>query len=557
MKRLFPKYRSAISALALAAAALLAVSCAGQQAIQRAAAPTEMVKPKAAPADILKFAFPTNAVITKAEMVVGDTIVVGKDKIPLPEYCKVTGKINQRTGKGPAEPKEYYIGFELRLPTDWNGRFFFEGGGGSDGVIKVPVGSRQTGTVNALSRGFATVATDAGHQGGDCAFGYDQQARIDYFYNAVLETAVTAKSIIKDYYGRPAVYSYFVGGSNGGRQGLAFAQRFPEVFNGIVAGAPALNLSNAGIAEMWAIQAMAKIAPKDADGLPVLHQALEQKDLEAVAAAVRKQMDAKDGLEDGLVFDIEAARSFVLTAQNSGLSAEKVAALNEHFAGPKNSKGERLYMNWPWDTGIADMGWRYWILGTDKQPARNVSLGIDSTARVFATPAAPDYDPAKKLEWGMKYDFDADPASQALSAALLNNVNPRLAAFNKLGGKLILYHGMSDPVFSAYDTIDYYRKVVKENGGLAATQDFARLFLFPGMAHVSGGPATDQFDVLTAIMDWVEQGQAPDRLLATGTPGGPFAAVSRPVFPYPAQTIYDGKGDAASAASFVAKTPAE
>jgi feruloyl esterase len=518
-----------------------------------AGAPVGMSRPKAAPADVAKFSFPTDTVITKAELVSGDSVMVGKNKVALPEYCKVTGKINQRVGTGANGPAGYYIGFELRLPTEWNGRFFFEGGGGSDGVIKVPAGVRQTGAVPALARGFATVATDAGHQGGDCRFGYDQTARVDYFYNAVLETAITAKAIIADYYGKPAAYSYFVGGSNGGRQGLAFAQRFPEIFDGIVAGAPALNLSNAGIAEMWANQVFAAIAPRNAAGVPLLHKALDQKDLDSVAAAVKKAYDARDGLEDGLVFDIAAARGFVLSAQAVGLSEEKAAALRKHFEGPRNSAGERLYSNWPWDTGISDMGWRYWMLGTDKAPARNVSLGIESTARVFMSPPAPDYSPDKQLEWGLRFDFDADPQKTAASAAMLNNVNPRLAAFNALGRKLIIYHGMSDPVFSAYDTIAYYDRVIEENGGLGSTQSFARLFLFPGMGHVSGGPATDQFDGLTAIMDWVEKGVAPDRIVATGTPGGPYEKIARPIFPYPAQTFYDGKGDPASASSFVAR----
>lgn len=337
----------------------LSVSCIARKPAAQASVDAGNLKPKVSPSEIATFALPSRTVIVKAELVAGDTLTVGKDKILLPEYCKVLGKINSRTGRGAKGPMDYHIGFELRLPTAWNGRFFFEGGGGSDGVIKPPVGSRQTGSTCALARGFATVATDAGHQGLDCQFGYDQTARLDYFYNGVLETAITAKAIIAGYYGRPAAYSYFVGGSNGGRQGLAFAQRFPDVFNGIVAGAPALNLTNAGIAEMWATQTMAKIAPAGVDGLPQLHKALEQKDLDAVAEAVRKQYDAKDGLEDGLVFDIEAARGFALTPVASGLSSEKVAALNRLFEGPKNSKGERLYANWPWDTGVSDMGWRY------------------------------------------------------------------------------------------------------------------------------------------------------------------------------------------------------
>lgn len=523
---------------------------------------SDKISPAVTPEAVVGFKFPTNTVITSAKIVSGDTVTVNGDKVTLPDYCKVEGKINQRTGEGPDGPVEYYIGFELRLPTQWNERFFYEGGGGTDGVIKPPVGARQTGTVPALARGFATVATDSGHQGNDSKFGVDQQARLDYFYNAIDQVTVTAKSIIKDYYGKPAKYSYYFGGSNGGRQALMAAQRFGNYFDGIVSGAPALNVTNAAIAEMWNNQLLAKIAQNDANGQPMLNTAFSDADLKLVSNAINKQLDAADGLEDGLVFDIEGARKFDTsklprkTADSEGLTDEQINALKTLFDGPKDSKGNQLYSNWPWDPGLSDAGWRMWNLGTDKATARNVSLGADSMAHVFMTPAANvGYDPASLLTWSLKYNFDKDPSKEVLSAALHDAVSTNYNEFKSHNGKIILYHGMADPVFSAYDTINYYNKVVDANGGLKATQEFARLFLVPSMSHVSGGPATDQFDMLTAIMDWTEKGEEPDKIIASGSKGGPLEGVSRPLFPYPAQTVYDGKGDKNSADSFIAKTP--
>lgn len=514
------------------------------------------------PEAIAGFKFPTNTVITSAKIVSGDIVTVNGDKVTLPDYCKVEGKINKRIGDGPNGPTEYSIGFELRLPAKWNERLFYEGGGGSDGVIKPPVGLRQTGTVPALARGFATVATDSGHQGNDCQFGVDQQARLDYFYNAIDQVTVTAKSIIKDYYGKSPKYSYYVGGSNGGRQALIAAQRFGNYFDGIVAGAPALNVTNASIAEMWNNQLMAKIAQKDSNNQPMLNTAFSDADLKLVSKAITKQLDASDGLEDGLVFDIEGARKFDTsklpkkTNDSDGLTDEQINALKTLMEGPKDSKGNKLYSNWAWDPGLSDAGWRRWNLGTEKDSARNVSLGADSAAHVFRTPAADvGYDPASLLKWSLEYNFDTDPAKQKLSEALHNAVSTNYNEFKSHNGKLILYHGMADPVFSAYDTINYYNKVVAANGGLKSTQEFARLFLVPSMSHVNGGPATDQFDMLTAIMDWTENSKAPDKIIASGSKGGSLEGVSRPLFPYPAQTVYDGKGDKNSADSFVAKTP--
>lgn len=517
------------------------------------------VKPAVSPEAVASFKLPTNTVITSAKIVKGDVVTVNGTKVTLPDYCKVEGKINQRTGEGPTGAADYYIGFELRLPTEWNERFYFQGGGGTDGVIKIPTGERHAGTEPALSRGFATVATDAGHQGNDSKFGYDQQARLDYAFNAIDKVTVTAKSIIKSYYGKDAKYSYFFGGSNGGRQALIAAQRFGDYFDGIVSGAPALNVTNAAVTQMWANQILAKIAQKDANGQPLLYTAFTDADMKVIANAINKQLDAADGVEDGLVFDINAARKFDVSklpkksANSEGLTDQQIEALKQLFEGPKDSKGNKLYSNWPWDPGIADAGWRAWTLGTDKQLARNVSLGAESLARVYSTPVAANYDPANPLQWSLGYNFDTDTAKTKLAEYYHDALSTNYDTFKNHKGKLILYHGMADPVFSAYDTISYYERLAEKNGGLKSTQEFARLFLVPSMSHVIGGPATDQFDMLTAIMDWTEKGKAPDKIIATGSKGGPLEKVSRPLFPYPAQTVYDGKGDKNSADSFIAK----
>ncbi|NMM63956.1 tannase/feruloyl esterase family alpha/beta hydrolase [Clostridium sp. P21] len=488
------------------------------------------IHPQVETASVKNFKFPNNTAIVNVTMVSGDNVMIDGKNITLPNYCKIEGKINERVGKGPDGNAEYYIGFELSLPNEWNERLYFEGGGGSDGIIPPKMGIRKVGKIPALSRGFATVGTDGGHQGNtDCKFGYDQQARIDYGYNAINQVTIAAKSIINDYYGRSPKYSYFMGASNGGRQALAMAQRFPGYFDGIVSGAPALNLTNAGIAEMWANQIFAKISKKDKNDKPLLYTAFSETDMKLVANTILKQFDKADGLEDGIILDMDAARKFHpstlprKTSNSPGLSDEQINALKLLFEGPKDSQGNALYSNWPWDPGICDPEWRSWTLGTEDCPPRNVTLGVESLARVFTTPIPKEYDSKKALEWSLKYDFDNDPSKLVLSASFINNVSTYLEPFRKLGGKLILYHGMADPVFSAYDTINYYDKLIETNGGLKETQKFARLFLIPGMNHVEGGPATDQFDALTAIQNWVEQDKAPNMIVAHGSNGKPRA----------------------------------
>src|SRR6187551_1231238 len=210
----------------------------------------------------------------------------------LPEHCRIRGTLNPRTGFG---GREFGIGFELRLPTDWNGRFLFQGGGGMDGVVAPAIGTIANSTSGpALQRGFAVVSTDAGHSGSpvDSSFGLDQQARIDYAYNALDKVTVEAKRLVEAFYGTAPRHSYMLGCSNGGRQALTIAQRMPLYYDGIVAGAPAMRFSGLAIGQVWNQRVVAGIAPSDDHGRPIVSRAFSDADLRLVRDAVLKRCDA-------------------------------------------------------------------------------------------------------------------------------------------------------------------------------------------------------------------------------------------------------------------------
>ena len=465
----------------------------------------------------------------------------------LPAVCLVQGMISKRTG---VDGKTYGIGFELRLPENWQGRFLFQGGGGTDGVVQPAIGV-VAGTT-ALARGFAVVSTDAGHQGRDASFGHDQQARLDYAYNALGRVTSVAKQLVAAYYGRPADRSYFLGCSNGGRQGMMASQRYPLEFDGIVAGDPGFRLSSAAIAEAWDTMAFAAVAPKDDQGRPILSSAFSDADLTLVSNAVLKECDEKDGLKDGLIDNPEACRfnpaslACAGAKNDSCLTRPQVDALRRIFDGAVDSKGNRLYSGWPYDGGLGAPGWRAWKLGSSKTAAANAinaTLGFGALRDYFVTPFDPKFDP-------LRFDFDRDPARIAPTAAINDATATQLSSFSGRGGKLLLYHGVSDPVFSSNDTVAYYRALAADNGGMDATRAWARLFLVPGMNHCGGGPALDRFDPLAAVVDWVEKGVAPDRISATGAS---FPGRSRPLCPFPLQAHYQGTGSTDQSVNFACR----
>jgi hypothetical protein len=490
---------------------------------------------------------------------------------PVAAHCEIVGRVNERTG---ADGKPYAIGFRLRLPAEWNGRFFFQGGGGADGNLgnaMGAIGPGQTGT--ALSMGYAVVSTDGGHTAeaapgvGGVLFGLDPQARYDYGYNAVDAVTTAAKRVVEIHYGKPPARSYFVGCSNGGRQGLVAASRFPDHFDGIVAGNPGFNLPRAALAEAWDSQAFALAATeKDASGQPYLPTAFSNEDMALVGRGILDRCDANDGLRDGIVEDARSCRFDPTVLQCTGakdascLSSGQVTALTRVFGGAKTASGTPIYTGWPWDPGIAGPGWRVWKLGMPNanraNSAINLTLGAGAVPYIFMTP--PERVAGNEIAKFM-FELDLNRAASRItnrgadfrqsSMEFMTPPSYDLSAFSKSGGKLILYHGAADPIFSLDDTIQAYGTTVR------GEQQLARLFVVPGMNHCGGGPSTDMFDALTPLVNWVEKGVAPDRIVGTANPNSPWPGRTRPLCPYPAQASYTGTGDINDAANFRCVTP--
>jgi hypothetical protein len=450
----------------------------------------------------------------------------------LPAYCRADGVIDKRIGR---DGKPYAIGFAIALPENWNGRFLFQGGGGLNGTVRPPVGMRNTETP-ALAEGFAVVSTDTGHQSEaafDNSFFRDQQAALNFLYQAIGKVAVVAKEIVAHHYGTAAKRSYYVGCSTGGREGMIMSQRYPDYFDGIVSGAPAMRTNYSNLADRWVATALNAIAPKDENGRPIGERAFTPGERKLVIDSFLKQCDAKDGVADGMVFnplacDFDPRALVCKGAKNDTcLTPQQADALVKGFAGPKDSKGTQVYPGFFFDTGIAASG-------------RGVIPGL---LLAGSSPVGPP---------NFATDMDVDQAAAAANDAIhmLSNSYQwtQLDTFSGRGGKLIFYHGISDPWFSAKDTIQYYERLAADNGGTAAVDQWSRLFLVPGMGHCRGGEAAlDQFDMVSAIVDWVENGRAPDAVISTGSA---FPGRSRPLCPYPKYAHYKGTGDPEKAESF-------
>jgi feruloyl esterase len=450
--------------------------------------------------------------------------------VKLPAFCRLDATLDRRTG---AEGKPYGIGFAIALPAEWNGRLFFQGGGGLNGTVAAPLGRTSAGDP-ALSRGFAVVTTDTGHQGQvfDASFMADQQASLDFAYQAVGRVAVLAKQVLAQYYGTPAAHAYFMGCSTGGREGMLVTQRYPTYFDGVVVGAPAMRTNFSGIGDEWVATMLNRAAPLDANGKPDGKRALSDADRKAVIDGVLAACDAGDGVKDGIVSDPTGCRfdpkALVCVGQKADgcLSAAQADAIAKGFAGPKDSKGRQVYPGFLFDTGIANAQGLPGLLAGSTNPVGPPFTATDMDVDVRADAAM------------------ANPQMQLTTTSSWTNLN----TFSGRGGKLIFYHGVSDPWFSALDTLDYYERMAKANGGAAAVTNWSRLFLVPGMGHCGGGTAAlDSFDMLAVIVDWVEAGRAPESVRATGRA---WPARTRLLCPHPTHAHYKGVGDPEDAASF-------
>jgi len=449
----------------------------------------------------------------------------------LPARCRVEGMIDPRKGVGGVD---YAIRFALALPEGWNGRFLFQGGGGLNGAVQQPLGGVAAGERPALARGFAVVSTDTGHHGAvfDGGFFADQQATLDFLWVANGKVAVVAKALVAAFYGRAAEHSYFVGCSTGGREGMIMSQRYPAYFDGIVSGAPAMRTGYSNLGLRSVSVALSKAAAHDASGNVIPGSALSDGDKKLIVDSLLKTCDADDGVADGMLFNpqgchFDPAALVCKGATNDGcLTSAQASAVRTAMAGPKAANGRQVYPGYFYDTGITFSG-----------------AGIPGVLNGAAPPVGPRA-PATTQ------DVDAEAAEVAIAPSTLGDSNSwtNLSSFSGHGGKLLFFHGVSDPWFSALDTVGYYRALGEANGGADRVRDWSRLYLVPGMGHCGGGAATlDRFDLLSAVVDWVEGGKAPASVVATG-PSLPGR--SRPLCAYPQHAQYKGTGNTEDATNF-------
>jgi feruloyl esterase len=426
----------------------------------------------------------------------------------------------------------------MALPENWNGRFLFQGGGGLNGTVNPPLGAQATGTIPALARGYAIISTDSGHKGAvfDPTFFEDQEATLNFLYKAIGKVAPVGKEIVAAHYGKSAAHSYFVGCSTGGREAMIMSQRYPDYFDGIVAGAPAMRTSFSNLADRWVAVNLNRVAPRNAAGKPDSARALSDTDKKLVIDSVLKACDAKDGVADGMIFDPAGCRFDPMTLACSGaktdscLTRAQASAIATGFAGPKDVHGTPVYTGFYFVTGIAAKGFIPGLLNPGPSPVGppndSTEMDVDREAAIAGNPVAAVGDSA---HW------------------------TQIDTFAGHGGKLLFYHGVSDPWFSAQDTQRYYEEMTAANGGAEVVSKWSRLFLVPGMGHCQGGAATlDRFDLLDPIVAWVEKGVAPDSVTATGAA---FPNRSRPLCPFPKHAHYKGTGDAENASNYECQGP--
>jgi len=525
--------------------------------------------------------------ITLAKFIPGGT--TSADGVALPDHCQVQGIINKRIG---VDGFPYGDSFEVRLPAQWNGRFMFQGGGGTEGAVPPATGS--AGTLSpTLARGWVVASQDGGHENKDLPvpnqFFLDPQAVTDHAYRSIDVTTQTAKFLIDAYYGQSPGHSYFVGCSTGGRQGMVFSQNFPDYFDGIVAGDPVYDLEAIALTEDWGVQAIAAITPapiqKFPNGSPVLYPAFPVADQNLFTSALMVACDRLDGVADGVVDNLPACwakfdpATFVFPDSGQPLqcteaktatclSPAQINAVKKINQGPRNTLGQPIkapaatavrdhadntVLGYAYDGGfMAPTGIPSRKIGTPTSPPGDFTLGLGQIPYIWLSPPNPGDDP-------LRFDFDKDLGNLNKSTPMVTfSASTDLTKFKNRGGKIIWYHGVSDPGPPVQGTIAYYSALTAKNGGLDQTTTFARLFLVPNMGHCRGGPATDQFDMLTPLVSWVEQGTAPDRVIASGTRfASPPATRSRPLCPYPQETRYTGPagGDLGDATNYSCVAP--
>jgi feruloyl esterase len=461
----------------------------------------------------------------------------------VPAFCRVVAEVSPTADSA--------IKLEVWMPASgWNGKYQGQGNGGFAGMIGYPALGA------AIKRGYAAAGTDTGHAGGDAAWALGHPEKvIDFGYRGIHEMTLTAKAIIEAFYADHPQHSYFASCSDGGREALMEAQRFPQDYDGILAGAPANYWTHLLLGTMWVDQAT------------TLDQAsyIPAGKLPAIAAAVLAACDAQDGVADGILNDprqchFDPATLLCKEADSNGcLTAPQVTALKKIYAGPHDSAGHQLFPGYLPGAEEGPGGWTLWITGS--APGRSLLFFFGTqyfTNMVY-----------EQAGWDYK-TFNVDQAAKladSKTARALNATDPNLEPFRARGGKLIMYHGWGDAAIPAPNTIDYYDSVVATMGR-GNTDSFLRLFMAPGMQHCGGGPGPNSFgqgansppydpehNIYTALEQWVEKSVAPSRITATKyvDDSNPAQGVkmTRPLCPYPQVAKYKGTGDTNDAANFV------
>jgi feruloyl esterase len=441
----------------------------------------------------------------------------------LPAFCRVIGVV---------QPS---INFEVWLPPAsgdkrWNGKFNGVGNGGLAGFISYD------GMMQALARGYATASTDTGHvdKRGDDSWALDEKLVADFASRSIHMTAVAAKEIIRAFYNRGPEYSYFTGCSGGGGQALSEAQRYPDDYNGIVAGAPANYPTH-----MW---------PGELYGAWVTHRdaasQIPNEKLQLITNAVLDACDALDGVKDGVLndprlckFDLEKIKCAGSDGPNC-LTAAQVDSVKKIHEGLKDPSTGKLY--WYGFEMSSEPLWPGHIYSP---------FGAPLSYFKFMVMKNPDWD-WKSFSFVDPKNFTLmDEASRKLGL-VLDSTNPDLTPFKKRGGKLIMYHGWIDQNIASRNSIRYFESVQQKMGGEKATGDFLRLFMAPGMGHCGGGPGPNTLDALSSLEQWVEKGKAPDSIIATHSAGGKVDR-ARPLCPYPQFAKYKGMGSTDDPANFI------
>lgn len=463
--------------------------------------------------------------------VISATVQPASDSAP--EFCRVTGQI----------PPE--IQFEVALPALWHKRLLMIGNGGYAGENLESPGRIVT-RDQAVKSGFVFTQTNTGHDAAQeplGTFAVNRQKLLDYAFRAVHVTAETAKRIAAAYYGAAPARSYFMGCSTGGRQALISAQRFPQDFDGIIAGAPVLDFVGTMMNYVSIQQAMAAAPVPPAK-------------LKLAGEIAYRLCDAEDGVKDGVIDDprrcgFKPSTHLPVCRGNDApdcFTPGQIRTL-ETISSDQRIQGKRVFPGWPVGAEAVgangDIGWQGWLFREDGRPPNFVVF----SETFFRYLAEPKKNPDLQLS---QLDFERNPPKLDWIRQVLNATDTDLSAFRDRGGKLIMWFGWADPALNPMMGVEYYESVLRTMG--PGTRDFFRLYMMPGVFHCSGGVGCDAASRLAALIQWVEEGKAPDRIVAMKIAGGKVVR-TRPLCPYPEVARYKGAGSIDDAESFVCSAP--